>query len=170
MLDYMFLTILQIGHIRASRQEVFSVILDIFRGLLHILPGIDFEGPRACHSCPPATRVPCEALMLGKLIQWLIGKSLWPFPDPSSIETSINQLTMQVRTCPSEVSGYHGSCRLSPYMDSWLKRITEAIHIPEEFVAHISAQGKKSGLVPRVMTTDAKAEHTTCSTPGGSKR
>lgn len=121
-------------------------MLDIFRRALGTLPTLAPEDPAQCHACSPYQMKNCEALMLGKLLQWLKCNRIWPFPDPASTPIRIAELVNESQTCPLEIFGFNRGCRLFGHMESLLEGITKTIRIPDELVAHISRQAKKSGL------------------------
>ena len=95
----------------------------------------------------------CEALMLGKLIQFLVSSDLWPVPEPSSYEYSASQLMDLVRTLSLDSIGIehlynHQSCFPIPKLEETLDAIANGqtrLTSPEQ-TRLLSAQAKKSGL------------------------
>lgn len=75
-------------------------------------------------------------------MQWLKGKNLWPVPDPATVPENIDEVIKQAKSC--RVSGPNG-CNPFPDMEASLENITD-LQTPQELVAHLHSQAKKSGL------------------------
>ena len=103
----------------------------------------DFVSPRAR----------CEALMLGKLIQFLASVGLWPIPDPYTYQHSAMHLmkilrTLSVGSTEIEHTHNHRNCFPIPNLKKTLDAIANGdthLTIPEQR-RRLSAQAKKSGL------------------------
>ena len=98
-------------------------------------------------------KLDCEALMLGKLIQFLVASELWPVPETSSCPYSAAKLIDVVRNLPRERTtlgrtNSHKDCfpilKLKETLDGIADGI-KSLTTPKQ-TRRLSAQAKKSGL------------------------
>lgn len=106
--------------------------------------------PFSLESREKGQQLDCEAIMLGRLIQFLTAAELWPLPSFTTYQRSVMALGDSLKTL--SIKGYPGNhhhlCNLLPDHSTSVDTVINGLDsvATDSQKRHLEAQAKKSGL------------------------